>query len=101
VSGSSFGLISSLGAYNTNGVDLVSGSQNLSLIPLANVPLGSDKKTVFDRVRTMKEVAPPQRIIVCFSGDADRQAAIIFGGAGRQLAIDTAYDSDVPTECNS
>ncbi len=97
---SGIGFISSLASYGAGG-DLVSGSQNIDMIPVTNLPLGSDKDAAATRTRALTDASRrPQRVVVCFEGDDSKKAAITIGGSGRQLSTDVTFEGDVPAECN-
>lgn len=91
--------ISTLGSYNASGTNLVSGSAQLSLIPLASTTLSSQAPALISATRDMTDaMRNPGKVILCLrSGGGDRQAAIIIG-ENNNIGTEVLIDS-VPGEC--
>jgi len=96
---SAVGLIMSLGGYTTS-EDVISGAQTADLLPLGN-NFAETFPVLQTRVQAMTDSdRRPDKIIVCLeSGGGDRKGAIVFGGGGRQMSVESFIDA-VPVECN-
>lgn len=77
---------------------LVSGSQNVDLVPVRGDANPGDVK---EDIKEMKdEDRRPKQVTICFSDGDSRSATITIGGAGRGLSTTTRiYSSSVAPEC--
>jgi prepilin-type N-terminal cleavage/methylation domain-containing protein len=87
--------LSSLGQYN--GTDLVSGSQQVSMIPIRNTSIGrtnigtaaSDLNANLASSGTTFTTTPATEVAICFDSGTTNQSGLITigGGSGRQLSV--------------
>jgi len=100
------GFISSLGPHSGGGGgDVVSGTSNLNLVPLAGTNLATALANLAqDAVTGTRNLESsqqnPGKIVICLlSGGGDRQAAIIIGGNNNNTGTEVIIDN-VPGECD-
>jgi len=96
----SFGFLYSLGSYDSEGVNLSSGTTGLNSV----VPPGTDLTSSPDAMVAATKLLTnaqqnPGRIVICLrSGGGDKQAAIVIGGNNNNTGTEVELGS-LPGEC--
>lgn len=94
------GFVNTLATYGGGGGDPVSGSQNVSLVSVPGSELGQTANELNSQMINLTEAQRnPDSITLCLEeAGGGRVAALVIGGSGRQLNIDTLIDNQ-PKEC--
>jgi len=83
------GFISGLGQYN--GTQLLSGAQQVSLVPVTGTSLKNTTKSTVDAINTnlaSSPVSPSGGVQICFASGGTQQSGLVtIGSNGRELAV--------------
>lgn len=91
------GFVSTFGSYNESGSNLISGSNGISVVTLADTNLESSPETILDKTEAMTNAARTAGpVTLCLrSGGDDRRAAIIIGGNNSNTGTEVVIDKVV------
>ncbi len=92
------GTVAFVNSLASNASTIVSGAQQVNLIPIPNSPRGSSEAAGINRINVAigsGTVNPASGVSFCFQSGASNQSGLItIGGNGRQLSVDLSIRSN-------